>query len=511
MTDCLLVHLPRYVHFSDPPIAIAYLHSYLKINDVNSEILDLSLDWYRRVEGNDAIYKEIDSWFMLHNKESALKYEKIGRIFGNVLGQPFGEGSTGQTKFDDDLQLNLDSLSSEGQIFLNSMVKDWVIQIMKNNPRVLGLSLFSYNSLKICKLLILGLKLSNFSGKIAIGGPGVLPVREKLKEMVDYYIIGPGELPLLEILNKTSNITLDCHYPDYSNFNFKKYNSQKSIRITGSRGCIKRCNFCDIYKQWPKFISRDGRDIANEMILQNQTLDIHPSKFFFTDSLLNGNPASLRMMCKHLIKNNTKFEWEGQFIATSPKFFTETDYKLMAAAGCTRVSFGIESGSANVRLSMNKKQKDSDIEFCINQLHKNNIEQVWLIIVGFPTETITDYIQTLELFYKHKDLNKIKPIQCGLAEFRPDDGTDWQIAEHNNIIWQSTGGWVWKNNPLNDLEERKLRLLYLESRIIQWGYIHRAQNSPFADESSQMYTLNNLYGAIDFSNLENQLPTHLLA
>ncbi len=159
---------------------------------------------------------------------------------------------------------------------------------------------------------------------------------------------------------------------------------------------------------------------------------------------------------------------------------------------------------------MNKKQRDGDIDFCISQLHENNIEQVWLIIVGFPTETIKDYIRTLELFYRHKDFNKIKPIQCGLAEFRPDYGTDWYVAEGENVMWESSGGWVWTPNRSNDVEERKLRLLYLESRIIDWGYIHRAQNSPFGNESSQTYTLNELYGNIDFSGLTDRLPSHLI-
>lgn len=502
MLDCLLVHVPRYVHFSDPPISIAYLYEFLNLHDIDSEVLDLSLDWYRKVEHDIDLYEEIDSWFMLHNYQSSIQYEKIGRIFGNVLGQPFGEGSTASVKFDDDLQLNLQNLSEKAQNFLSDMLQDWVIQIENLNPKVLGISLFSFNSLKITKLLILALNNSEWSGKIVLGGPGVLPERKALKDMCDLYIVGHGEYKLLDFCAKECNKNIQHiaqaeHYPNYSAFPLDKYGSPNAVRITGSRGCIKRCNFCDIYKQWPNFIVRDGRDIANEMIIQNSTLKSNPNKFYFTDSLINGRPKVLRDMSYHLLKQGAKFKWEGQFIATSPKWFTEEDYKIIAEAGCKRVSFGIESGSAKVRISMNKKQRDSDLDFCINQLHKNSIEQVWLIIVGFPTETWDDFLKTLNLFYRHKEKNRTMPIQCGLAEFRPDEGTDWHMANFDDLTWDDNGSWMFSKNKDLDAAERKQRLLFLEKKVIEWGYVHRAQNSPFGNENRPSESLNSLYSRLD--------------
>jgi len=516
MLDCLLLHVPRYVHFSDPPIAIAYLYEFLNLHEINTDVMDLSLDWYRRVEGDIELYEEIDSWYMLHNYQSSIQYEQVGRIFGNVLGQPFGEGSTASVKFDDDLQLNLQNLSDKAQNFLSNMLQQWVEKIQTLNPSVLGISLFSFNSLKITKLLLLALQNSEWNGFIALGGPGVLPERKKLKEMVDLYVIGHGEYKLLDFClekcNKNVNIVTEAeHYPNYSAFPLNSYRSPNAVRITGSRGCIKRCNFCDIYKQWPNFVARDGRDIANEMIVQNETLPSHPNKFYFTDSLINGRPKVLRDMCNHLVKYNTNFKWEGQFIATSPKWFTEDDYAMMAEAGCNRVSFGIESGSNAVRISMNKKQRDSDLDFCIEQLHKNNIEQVWLIIVGFPTETWKDFLQTVDLFNRHKQKNTQKNIQCGLAEFRPDEGTDWHMANFHNLDWDANGAWKFSKNPELTAEERTQRLLFLEKKAIEWGFIHRAQNSPFGNENRPSESLNSLYSRLNSSFNLNKIEQRYYA
>jgi len=258
-------------------------------------------------------------------------------------------------------------------------------------------------------------------------------------------------------------------------------------------------------------VARDGRDIANEMIVQNETLPSHPNKFYFTDSLINGRPKVLRDMCNHLVKYNTNFKWEGQFIATSPKWFTEDDYAMMAEAGCNRVSFGIESGSNAVRISMNKKQRDSDLDFCIEQLHKNNIEQVWLIIVGFPTETWKDFLQTVDLFNRHKQKNTQKNIQCGLAEFRPDEGTDWHMANFHNLDWDANGAWKFSKNPELTAEERTQRLLFLEKKAIEWGFIHRAQNSPFGNENRPSESLNSLYSRLNSSFNLNKIEQRYYA
>ena len=57
--------------------------------------------------------------------------------------------------------------------------------------------------------------------------------------------------------------------PDYSDYDLDAYEGDQ-IMITGSRGCVRRCTFCDIHKHWKKFVYRKGQDIANEMIEQSK-------------------------------------------------------------------------------------------------------------------------------------------------------------------------------------------------------------------------------------------------
>jgi hypothetical protein len=103
-------------------------------------------------------------------------------------------------------------------------------------------------------------------------------------------------------------------------------------------------------------------------------------------------------------------------------------------------------------------------------------------------------MKTLRLLYKHRDINARTPIQLGLGEYRPDQGTDWHIDNSERLDWTGTG-WVWDGNLDNTPDERRLRILLLERLANSWGFIHRAQNNPFGGEGSGKVTLNSLYYA----------------
>ena len=82
--------------------------------------------------------------------------------------------------------------------------------------------------------------------------------------------------------------------PDYSDYEIDQYMWDKSgpmIPITGSKGCVRNCDFCDVRFQFGKYQFRTGKDIAKEMISLSQKHGYR--KFQFTDSLVNG---SLKVM-----------------------------------------------------------------------------------------------------------------------------------------------------------------------------------------------------------------------
>lgn len=78
------------------------------------------------------------------------------------------------------------------------------------------------------------------------------------------------------------------------------------------------------------------------------------------------------------------------------------------------------------------------------------------------------------------------------------------MANFNNLSWDINGSWLYDKNPSLDANERRQGLLFLEKKVLDWGFIHRAQNSPLADENRPSESLNSLYSRIDLNyNLED--------
>ena len=61
----------------------------------------------------------------------------------------------------------------------------------------------------------------------------------------------------------------DVPFVDYDNYKLDEYRyitGNKILAITGSKGCVRSCTFCDIGVIWPRFKHRGGKHIAAEMI-----------------------------------------------------------------------------------------------------------------------------------------------------------------------------------------------------------------------------------------------------
>ena len=77
------------------------------------------------------------------------------------------------------------------------------------------------------------------------------------------------------------------------------YNQTAGIYLTASRGCVRRCTFCDVPHRWPKYKYRTGASMANEMLLHWKETGVQ--LFQFTDSVINGNLKEFKQLNQHII------------------------------------------------------------------------------------------------------------------------------------------------------------------------------------------------------------------
>jgi len=312
-------------------------------------------------------------------------------------------------------------------------------QILSWSPRIVGLSLFSYVSQNSTKWLAYFIKKLSPTTTIIIGGPGCLNaftgpsdfVEDLLsKKIVDYHIRGDGEHSLYEFLlgNKQYHGINSIDWkelskeelrslptPDYRDYHFNLYN-KKALPIIGSRGCVRKCTFCDYIANWKNFQWRTADDIFSEMLCQYEKYGI---RFFkFQDSLTNGNQkefVSLTKLLSNYNKNNPdkSFKWNGYFIFREASKNSANEWKLLYESGAESLAVGIENLNQHIRYDIGKKFSNKAIDFHLSQAKKYNIQIQLLNIVGYVNETEDDIDFAKQWLKDHVDYRDILYIQWG--------------------------------------------------------------------------------------------------
>ena len=471
MLDILICIIPKINPYS-PTVGPAILKAHLMKAGFSCDVVDFNIQLFKAVKANGEENKFYAN-DMVFTKQA---YNIQNRIFYTKEFIEFYE--------------------EYEYVFFN-----WINFIREKNPKWLGLSLMSFHSKNVATKLSQLVKEHLPHIKIVWGGPGAGQPgpRYKRNNIIDHFIYGDGEESLIELLkgnlsysgidstkpNQVSSMD-NLLVPNYDDINWDDYENsdyvvtQNLIYVTGSRGCVRRCNFCDVYVQWPEYQFRSGKHIANEIIELKQKYN--RKTFKFTDSLVNGSMKSFNELLTELIelrKTDTDFSWHSQWIIRTKSKNLEKDiehFRLIKESGCGFLEIGLESILEHVRLHMNKKITNEDVWWCLELLHKFNIPHVLLMIVGYPTETEEDHQTTLNFIQKLYDLgwNDFTTISFNQILFM-DSHMYENFKDDPNLIYYSDG-FVWQYKD-NDFETRVRRFKELNDLIRKlnfpklWGWV----------------------------------------
>jgi radical SAM superfamily enzyme YgiQ (UPF0313 family) len=388
---------------------------------------------------------------------------------------------------------------------------EWAKHVTDKKPKLVAFSLFSYLAQDYSKQVARHIKSIDPTIKIIVGGPGIkneinstnLSYVDNLidKKLIDYYHDGDGEYAWpkflieffkLKVVVNENDLNIP-YFPDYSNFDIEYYQSEANKRgeylwipITGSRGCVRKCTFCEIHEHW-KFTQRSADHIAEEI---RQTLKFIPKgNLNFTDSLINGVMPEFHKLLDHLIKIKKDYphlRWTSQFIIRNDKVCGKDYWKKIADSGAYAIQIGVETGSDRLRADMRKQFTNEDLDISLSNMQKYGITCTFLMIVGYPTETEEDWKQTLDLLHKYKHLagNIIRYINLG-GTMTIDPGTPiYKEAKAGKDIIISKDAKVWfnKKNPGLTLKERLSRRNQIEELANTLGYPLFVDNHIMRDE-----------------------------
>jgi radical SAM superfamily enzyme YgiQ (UPF0313 family) len=456
--DILLAIVPRIQDdFGYTPAGTALLKGSLEKHGFSSQIFDFNVDLESSYQGKDLV--GISNFFMVHDAYN----ERI---------------------------CNLSM----------SLIDKWAQQIVAVNPKWLGISVFSYNSHRATRLLSIRVKQLQPNIKIVMGGAGIqtdFTFAETLhsQKIIDFYIRGEGEIALIELLQSNTtypgingipsiqiNDIDQIPYPNYDDYELATYTNRRgliALPITGSRGCVRSCTFCDIASQWPKYRFRSGSNIAGE--IKHQVAKYGVNAFRFTDSLINGSLKAFRDMIDELAEYrdtlavDKKFLWDSHFIVRGPKEMPPACFDVMARAGANLFLIGVESGSQRVRDHMKKGFTQEQLDYCMEQFARVGIKVRFLMIIGYPTETQEDFQDTIDMFtrYQHyTQLGTIDEVNLGLTLNLLNNTPLHNDREKYNVIQEGNhiNNWICTDNPTLDFKERLRRRIFLQEHVESIGY-----------------------------------------
>lgn len=462
MKSLVLVSLPK-VELAYPPGALAILSGVAKANDYHVEVFDYNLDLFDQL--TETQWQDLEAW-----------------------------NTFAEDKIDGELEARLKTIFIKG-------LADKIDQ----STEFVCFSVFSYFSNRIATK-VLGWYRDAFLIKSVVGGQGISTDTSAsnkqifgdyliANQLADYVIFGEGELSFAHLLhcdgrypgiNQNDPVQIEdltsLPTPTYEYFDMGRYRASR-ILITGSRGCVRSCTFCDIALTWPKFRYRDARSIVEE--IKQHYYDYGITEFEFTDSLMNGSVSNFDRFNELLYEEKLRhpelrpIRYQGQFICRPQAHQPARSYELMHLAGCKQLIVGIESFSHSVRNHMRKKFANEDIDYHFEQCARWGIPNVILMIVGYPTETDQDHqdnIRAIKKYKKFSDMGIIFMIRWGFTMHLYEHTPIMDMIDHlgidldPNIKFDSLYSWTAGTNASNTLQERIRRRLEIHELCVELGY-----------------------------------------
>jgi radical SAM superfamily enzyme YgiQ (UPF0313 family) len=463
----LVISVPR-LEIHRPPISTAIVAETIRLAGQEVEAMDLNCDFFHYLPDRQTYYNYDEIW----DKNRAPTLSEAKNIVKFIKSK---------FKHMDKYDWYWISVFGGSATLFTSMLCKLIRKHLKNKFIILGGQ---------------GVQEMNIIGKNNIFGETM-----KSSGLCDLYLAGEGELIIKHVLrgetsgpgiNNINSVQINeldtLPYPNYSFYDLDKYDylqKDKEVFIVGSRGCVRRCTYCDVARYWPKFRYRSGKNIAMEMINHYEKHGVN--RFYFTDSLINGSMKAFNDMCDVLAKYNTDheagFEWKGQFIFRPKNQLPNDHFATVAAAGGKEFYVGVETGSDKIRWEMDKKFTNEDIDYQLEEFNRHGITVFFLMLIGYVTETHEDHHETLRMFkrwQKYVATGTIKGIDLGVGlKFLSNTPLEKQIDQHEVYFLkgdlslsetQQTDLWQAKSNPDLDVPERIRRRIETHEEAIRYNW-----------------------------------------
>lgn len=297
--------------------------------------------------------------------------------------------------------------------------------------------------------------------KIILGGPDVTyNLQNYLNTGVDYIVIGEGEQTMTElclaIKNKTSvsdvtgiaylenNLVVktpprikmkdlsSLPMPNRDGIAIEKYldtwkthHGKSSMTLSTQRGCPYTCKWCSTAVYGQSYRRRPAKLVVEEMAMLQKKY--HPDSIWFVDDVFTVSHKWIKEFYEELKKQQINIPFE---CITRAERLNDEILQQLKESGCFRIWIGAESGSQKIIDAMDRRVNVDVVKEAIIKTNNFGIETGTFIMLGYPGETETDILQTIDY------LKKANPTHFTITIAYPIKGTSLYNEIEKNITVQ---------------------------------------------------------------------------
>ncbi len=334
------------------------------------------------------------------------------------------------------------------------------------------------STLEITKKITDSCRKTNPNCKIVIGGAHATACPEDFP-YADHVVVGFGEKAMYDIVSGSNINRIQIGYQNINPILYPAYDlidpfsyhrkigGKTSLPVLTSRGCPYKCSFCGLERMHKLTGSIVNLLFPEDVyyIVSKIKNDFGIDKINFQDDIFTLNRKRLFKILDLIKSLNIGFRCMGR-----ANYDTEETYEKLAEAGCSDISWGIESGSQLILDRMNKQVKVQDNYNVIKWAKKYGITSRAFFIFGFPGET-KDTIEETKRFIENSDPDQIfvssmvpypatdvgdNPEKYGISNMSKDYNQYYQVSK------DGTGGITIDTEWLSKEEFRELELNFRE-------------------------------------------------
>ena len=320
--------------------------------------------------------------------------------------------------------------------------KDAVVAAMREfQPEMVGISCLTPGRKKVLEIAAMAKDINPLVTVVLGGAHPTIMYRQILENypFVDCIVLGEGEIACLEVAQGKELSLIDglayrkdgeivkspprkhvenldeIPFPAWHLLDLKKYPAidkdifrgvdlatEPRISVIFSRGCTGHCDFCSTWWIWKGWRHRSAKNMVDEIELLYAHQGIR--HFCFADDAMTVDRQATIDLCDEIISRNLNIVFHA---TTRTDCVDETVLERLKAAGCYKISFGIETGSPELLSKMCKENDIATAELAIGLAKKAGILVTALLIIGNVGETVDTVRETVDF------LRRTKPDDVG--------------------------------------------------------------------------------------------------